>query len=119
MKEEEEYLQRMAELYRLSNPPLALQIQLYANVRGRYNDLHRLRLRRIPKLHGFDSVNLYYFYAGVGLRRQIIEGELTSFDGPLEGWEAIEDVDSDVEGEEEEDRADRHVEAVLRVANDP
>ncbi|KAJ8092968.1 hypothetical protein PM082_011288 [Marasmius tenuissimus] len=80
MKEERNFL-KARELQVLQyDPHLAHQITIYRWERGRFNDLHRTRLRNIYKLQGFKHENIKFFIPGTGLKRQSDED-----------WEEVED----------------------------
>ncbi|KAK1234078.1 hypothetical protein PQX77_002727 [Marasmius sp. AFHP31] len=124
MKEEREYLKAVEAYYDDRDPGLAYQIRLYRWERARFDDLHRMRLRKIYALRGFDPVHLQFFKPGRGLKRQRLWGEvevvdpvddLTQSNGDVEQRE--EDWES--EGEEEEEEAAMSLTAaVLGVAYD-
>ncbi|KAL0568063.1 hypothetical protein V5O48_013924 [Marasmius crinis-equi] len=124
MKEERDFLKGAEAHFRATDPTLAYQIGLYRWERGRFDELHRMRLRKIYGLVGFDPVHLTYFKPGRGLKRQAVweqEEVITPGDDLSvevnpgkqgeEGWES--------EGEEEEEEeAMTAATAVLGVAFD-
>ncbi|KAJ8073036.1 hypothetical protein PM082_019904 [Marasmius tenuissimus] len=125
MKEERNFL-RAAEAYlEQSDPALAHQIALYRWERGRFQAWHRMRLRRIYKLPGFDPAYLQYFSPGRGLKRSALPREWEESeeigDDLAEPEQAMpRDNDDDDDGDEDEDDAEGRelVGKVLRVAHD-
>ncbi|KAJ3743085.1 hypothetical protein DFH05DRAFT_1400357 [Lentinula detonsa] len=121
MKEEQEYLRAVELNISENNPQLAYQVSLYRWERGRFNDLHRLRLRNIISLPGFDATNRRFFRAGVGLKCQS-QGEDERADDNMGEEMDVDRVngedDSDSEGEEGDIQAEAQVTAILGVAVD-
>ncbi|KAL0570014.1 hypothetical protein V5O48_011944 [Marasmius crinis-equi] len=116
MKEESEYLKGMEAYYQPRYPHLAYQIRLHRLQRGRFFELHRMRLKSIQKLGGFDVRNSHFFQPGRGLKRQQLpEGVFTGHAGEQEDDEGEDSGES--EGEEEENEARGRVETVLGVLN--
>ncbi|KAK7457914.1 hypothetical protein VKT23_010261 [Stygiomarasmius scandens] len=113
MKEEEAYLNEMQRRIHVTDPALSFQLYLHSNERGRFNDLHRMRLRNITKLRGFDRGNLHYFTPGIGVRRQMENSGEVHMDAT-----EINPEDKESEGEEEEEEANNVAQTVLGVAND-
>ncbi|KAL0570827.1 hypothetical protein V5O48_011123 [Marasmius crinis-equi] len=72
MKEERDFLKGAEAYFRATDPALAHQIGLYRWERGCFDELHRMRLRTIYGLAGFDPVHLAYFKPGRGLKRQVV-----------------------------------------------
>ncbi|KAJ3833306.1 hypothetical protein F5878DRAFT_646052, partial [Lentinula raphanica] len=110
MKEEKEFLLAVESNLTPTDPHLAYQISLHRWERARFNDLHCTHLRKIFRLPGFDTANLQYFKAGVGVKRQRAgdvedgEDELTSAD----------DEEDDLSDEEEaEVEAESHTSALF------
>ncbi|KAJ3791685.1 hypothetical protein GGU11DRAFT_826770 [Lentinula aff. detonsa] len=114
MKEEEEYIPAVARKVQAYNPPLAYQIQLYSNERGRFNVVHRMRLNSIRKLKGFNPIDSHFFQPGIGIQRQRVEE--ADFCETPEARE--EDDDDESEGEDEEAEANDLAATVLAIAND-
>ncbi|KAK7435868.1 hypothetical protein VKT23_019399 [Stygiomarasmius scandens] len=145
MKEERDYLTSMEVIVSETDPALAYQIFQYRWERERFNGLHRMRLRQIYKLKGFDPQNLRYFSVGLGLRRQTAMGwphgpaqredDLFALDreeeevrrqkeldrrtgGGQEDPSELGEEDWESEGEEEEEEAEASTTALLGVAID-
>ncbi|EEB91478.1 hypothetical protein MPER_10151 [Moniliophthora perniciosa FA553] len=119
MKEEDEYLKSVRDCYQFGDPALAFQIDVFRQQRGRFNKLHRMRLRSIRKLKGFDPRNSNFFHPGVGVRQQTLGDTLGRDFGDGDGSESEDDgEDNASEGEEEEKEVESQLETVLGIAND-
>ncbi|THU97173.1 hypothetical protein K435DRAFT_663150 [Dendrothele bispora CBS 962.96] len=122
MEEEEGYLRKVIKKVYRTNPPLAWQIHLYAQERGRFNSLHRSRLHSIRRLEGFKKENDVFFKPGIGVKRQSLPDESLEPEGQgLEqelGLGANESDEEDVDDDDDEGEGEDMAEVVLGVAND-
>ncbi|KAK7434319.1 hypothetical protein VKT23_020269 [Stygiomarasmius scandens] len=116
MKEETVFRLQKEEEVEKKNPALSYQMSLNRWERGRFNDVHYLRLQRIFKLKGFQEEDRQYFQAGVSercldlMQGEQVRGEVTELpDGVDQG--------DDDDGEDEEEIA-RQAEAFMTVAED-
>ncbi|KAE9387644.1 hypothetical protein BT96DRAFT_1004926 [Gymnopus androsaceus JB14] len=110
MRDKEYRLKSISKDVEARDPALALQILLYWQERGRFNNLHRRRLLSIKRLDGFKFENNRYFSPGVAVAKEAPLSEVV--DGPV----LVGDAGSDVEEEDEEDEMDGEIDKVLSIA---
>ncbi|KAE9387295.1 hypothetical protein BT96DRAFT_948478 [Gymnopus androsaceus JB14] len=112
MRDEEYRLKSISKDVEARDLALALQILLYWQERGCFNDLHRRRLLSIKRLDGFKFENNRYFSPGVAVAKEAPLSEVV--DGPV----LVGDAGSDVEEEDEEDEMDGEIDKALSIAVD-
>ncbi|KAK1236160.1 hypothetical protein PQX77_000591 [Marasmius sp. AFHP31] len=110
MKEERDFLKSAEAYYQDRDPGLAYQIRVYRWERGRFDQQHRMRLRKIYALPGFDPAHLVFFQPGRGLKlqRQWQQVDIVHPEDDLRKDGLTEDQreeDWESEGEEEEEEA--------------
>ncbi|KAL0058015.1 hypothetical protein AAF712_015322 [Marasmius tenuissimus] len=123
MKEERNFLKARELQVSHYDPHLAHQITIYRWERGRFNDLHRTRLRNIYKLQGFKHENIKFFIPSTGLKRQSDEDweeveDNLSKERPEEDGNWEDDNDEDNDDDDDESAAVDAIATVLGVAYD-
>ncbi|KAG1780720.1 hypothetical protein EV702DRAFT_1023402 [Suillus placidus] len=130
IRDEDNYLRRCEDQLKDANPALAHQITLHRNIRGRFNSRHLKRLYDISRLTGFSGMIVpgISTHTSLGDSASIpnvrILSRLLAEHVPLDnGASTVEpDTQDDLDGEEEEEEvaeeASRHLQDVLRIADD-
>lgn len=120
--EERKVLGKAAEL-QAEDPALALQLRLYWEERGRYNNLHRKRLFAIRRLPGFNQADNHYFVPGTHVSEpEVPVGDLHSQDRVdvvmADSWDDDDDDSDDDDDDEEPGELDSRIAVVLDVTID-
>ncbi|KAG7086817.1 hypothetical protein E1B28_002740 [Marasmius oreades] len=117
MKEETEYLKGMELYYRPHYPQLCHQIHIHRLQRGRFFDLHHMRLNNIKQLPGFNPQHCTFFQPGRGLKRPLVPGGEVGAcnDEGLVGEDNGGEDSGESEGDEEECEAYEAAETVLGI----
>lgn len=122
IRDEDTYLRSCEDQLRLSNPPLALQIALHREERGRYNAHHNRRLLDLAKLPGFTG----FIIPGESITKEVGESASTpstrnpipsptavSVDERMSVDEGLHDTDEALEEEELAERSSEEASNIL------
>ncbi|KAJ3740656.1 hypothetical protein DFH05DRAFT_1537544 [Lentinula detonsa] len=116
--EETAYIRLKAEEIRQTDPLLSIQIIKHGWERGRCNEMHLIRLRKLEKMPGFTGSLTPGHGALYPLVQAAMEADVQSQSSTLDDRDADEDAPPPDEDPDEEDNALAELIAVMQVSSD-